>query len=324
MDDNETGRVLTERISQPNAASALPYLTLALAQIAVGAAAIFARYGLSGAAPLAVAASRLAIAAVLLLALAAVYRAFPSGFLRSPKLTIFIAAGIALAIHFASWIWSLQYVSVAVSTLLVATTPIWTAAYDALIDRRSIGASGVAAFAGGAIGLVLVLRNHASAPPIAGHAALGAALALLGALAIAAYFILIRSVRAAFGTRAIVTQTYTVAALALVAAAAIAGQRPPALSDAAAWGGILAMALVSQLLGHTALNAALRWFSASAVAFSTLLEPVIAALLAFWLFRERLNGSAMAGGVLILLAIGTFLKYESQRGNERSGMKPQV
>jgi drug/metabolite transporter (DMT)-like permease len=71
------------------------------------------------------------------------------------------------------------------------------------------------------------------------------------------------------------------------------------------------MALVSQLLGHTALNASLRWFTPSAVAMTSLMEPVTAAILALLLFGETLTPLAIGGGVLVLLAIGAFLREEA-------------
>ena len=75
-----------------------------------------------------------------------------------------------------------------------------------------------------------------------------------------------------------------------------------------AWGGILAMALVSQLLGHTGMNAALRWFSPSAVSFSTLLEPVIAACWRSLLFGETLSAAGDRRRARLLLAsIGAVL-----------------
>ena len=158
--------------------------------------------------------------------------------------------------------------------------------------------------------MATIVGFNSTPAPIAGHAVLGAVLALAGALAIAAYFVLVRTVRAALDTRTIVTHTYTWAAIALVAAAAVARQGPPGLHDAPAWGGILAMALLSQLLGHTALNASLRWFTPSAVSFSTLLEPVSASLLAFAIFGERMSLQALAGGAIVLAAIGIVLYEE--------------
>lgn len=71
-----------------------------------------------------------------------------------------------------------------------------------------------------------------------------------------------------------------------------------------AWLGIFAMAFVSQMIGHTGLNAALRDFPSSTVAMSTLLEPVVAALLAVWIFHETASPLTAIGGVLILAAIG--------------------
>ena len=287
------------------------YAVLATAQVAVGAAAIFARFALTGAEPLAVSAARLVIAAVVLLAIAIVRGDRTR--VASQERWIFVTAGVALAMHFAGWIWSLEYTSVAISTLLVSTTPIWTALYDAGVERKFLSARSWAAFAAGAVGLVLVVGAGSTKPPVPGHAVLGGVLALVGALAIGAYFILIRKVRARYDTRTIVTRTYAWAAVVLVLAAAVAHQTPPALSDGKAWGGILAMALISQLMGHTALNAALRWFSPSAVAFSSLLEPVVAAVLAFFIFGEGLAPAALAGGLLLLGAIGVFLGEETRR-----------
>jgi drug/metabolite transporter (DMT)-like permease len=89
----------------------------------------------------------------------------------------------------------------------------------------------------------------------------------------------------------------------------------PATAAVAAWGGILAMAIVSQLVGHTALNAALRDFSPKTIALTTLVEPVIAAAFAAAIFREALSPQTLAGGGLVLAAVGITLRntaaYES-------------
>jgi drug/metabolite transporter (DMT)-like permease len=300
-----------------------PYVILVIAQLAVGSAAIFASFALTGAGPIAVSALRLTIAAVALLALAAIRSSRARVPMSRRDRTIFAIAGLSLAIHFAAWIWSLQYTSVAVSTLLVATAPIWTALYDTFARGLKLSAAALCSFAAAAAGLVMIVGFTATPPPVPDHSLLGAGLAIAGAIGIAIYFILIRGVRASFGTRAIVTQTYTWAALALVIAAVATRQPPPPLADGAAWGGIIAMALISQLLGHTAMNSALRWFSASAVAFTTLVEPIVAALLALAIFGERLSAIAIAGGLLVLGAIGIFIR-EERRGEARYEVKATV
>ena len=288
----------------------MPYLILGGAQVAVGAAAIFARFALGGAGPLAVSASRLAIAAIALLVFAAFARTRAPRRATLRQNVVLAVAGVALALHFAGWIWSLEYTTIAISTLLVCTSPIWTALYDAIVRKRGLSPAAMAGFAGGAVGAIMVVGLDSTPPPNAGHQWLGVLLAIVGAIGIAAYLLLVREVRADLGTRSIVTRTYFWAALALVLASLIARQAPPPLDATAAWGGILAMALISQLLGHTAINASLRWFSPSAVSFATLLEPVFAAILALIVFHEALPLPAVLGGVILLASIGVVLREE--------------
>jgi drug/metabolite transporter (DMT)-like permease len=290
----------------------VPYLRLFSAQLAIGAAAIFARYALTGAGPLAVSALRLILAALPLAVLALLAR--PQVRLSRKREIAFALAGLALALHFAAWIGSLLYTSVAVSTLLVTTTPLFTETYDAIAKRRVPPREFLFAVALAFCGVALIAAQHATPAPVPGRALLGNALALGGAIAIAAYLLIVRGAgaRPASGpplpTRQIVARTYGWAAVVLTALALFAHQTPPPLSAAGSWFGILAMALISQLLGHTALNAALRTFSPSVVSLTTLLEPLIAALLAAALFRESLSLATIAGGVLVLAAVALTLR----------------
>jgi drug/metabolite transporter (DMT)-like permease len=290
----------------------LPYLRLLGGQVAIGAAAIFARYALMGAGPLAVSAARLALAALVLFALARETRALSRG-----RELAFALAGVALALHFATWIASLDYTSVAVSTLLVTTTPLWTETYDVVRERRLPSRAFAISLALGFAGVAIIaMQRSTGAPPIRGHELLGDALALAGSFAIGAYLLIVRDAGAGadgmrLPTLRIVVRTYSWAALVLIAMAAIARQVPPPLGDVTAWGGILAMALVSQLLGHTAINAALRDFRPSVIALSTLAEPIVAATFAAVLFHESITPLAIFGGGLVLSAVAITLRSES-------------
>jgi drug/metabolite transporter (DMT)-like permease len=287
------------------------------AQLAIGAAAIFARFALAGAGPFAVSALRLGIATLAVLALGRTFGRLPAR-----KEFAFACAGIALAIHFAAWIASLEYTSVAISTLLVTTTPLWTEAYDALRERRMPSATYTIAMSAALAGVAAIAGARGlRAPPIPGHVLLGDALALCGSFAIGAYLLIVRDAgKAGTGrlpTRTIVVRTYGWATLVLAIGALRTSEWPPELSDASAWAGILAMALVSQLLGHTALNAALRDFTPSIVAMTTLLEPVFAALFAALIFHETLSVQTAIGGVLVLAALGIVLR--ETRNDEAAG-----
>ena len=212
--------------------------------------------------------------------------------------------------HFATWIASLEFVSIAVSVLLVTSTPLFTASYDAIVLRRPLSRLSLLAFPLGIVGVWFVVRGESAAPPMTGHEFLGAALALIGAIAIGTYFLLVRTVRERLGTRRLVTETYSWAAVALTIAALVSHQAPPPLTNGHAWFGILGMALIAQLIGHTLLNASLRWFSPSAIAFATLLEPIIAGALALVIFGESLGIGALLGGLLLLVAVAIVLRED--------------
>ena len=64
-----------------------------------------------------------------------------------------------------------------------------------------------------------------------------------------------------------------------------------------------AMALISQLIGHSSYNWSLKWFSTSLVAVSLLGEPIGSTLLAYIIFDEGLTWMKFIGGLFILSAI---------------------
>ncbi|MGD0475374.1 MAG: DMT family transporter [Candidatus Velthaea sp.] len=278
------------------------FALLALAQLAIGAAAIFARFALTGGDPIAVSALRLIIAAVpvgLIAAARGAYRSYDRA--TEQRLAL---AGVALAIHFACWIASLRYASVAVSTLLVCTTPIWTEAF-AIVRLRRIRPAAAVSIGCALLGVAIVVGV-----PDRNETPLGIGLALAGAVAIAVYLLLVRASDPRYGTLAVVARTYPAAAVVLLAAALIAHDRLPGTGDPAAWAGIVAMALVSQLFGHTALNAAVRRLSATLVATVTLIEPAIAGVLAALIFGERLAPGTLAGALIVLAGIALAVRAE--------------
>lgn len=277
---------------------------LAFAQAAIGAAAIFARFALTGGGPIAVSAFRLLIAAIpvaLVALLRGAYRCFDA-----PTERRLAFAGLMLAAHFALWIASLRFASVAVSTLLVCSTPIWTELY-AVARARKVRRDVLASLLTASIGVLIV-----TGAPSKNETPLGIGLALGGAIAIAAYLVLVRASNARYSTLAVVGRTYPTAALILLGTSFALHDPVPSGSNTLAWSGILAMALVSQLFGHTALNAAVRQFSPTFVATVTLIEPAIAAALAAVIFGERLGLTTLAGSLFILIGIGLALRAERQ------------
>ncbi len=294
-------------MAEPRGSRLAPGALLVCGICAVGSAALLARLGLqAGLGPLQLSLWRLTIAAAILVAWdAAKYRNSPK---ISPPDSVRIAiAGVCLAIHFATWIASLEMVSVALSTLLVATTPLWAGLYSLLIPskrpRRVFWAGLAAAF----VGMALVSFSGERFVGTGGSASLGEILAVSGAVAIVPMLLLVQDVQLRLGTRRTVTWLYLAAAVALLGPCLATGQADVP-HNAAGWASVIGMALGPQLVGHTLLNHALHRFSASQVAAATLLEPVFASMLAWVLLGERVTPLQAAGGALLLFGVGLALR----------------
>jgi drug/metabolite transporter (DMT)-like permease len=280
-----------------------PYLVLAVALVAVSHGAIFAR--LADAAPLAIAAWRLAFACVVALPLALTA---PRG-VPLPRQRVLLAAGAGalLALHFATWIASLDYTTIARSVLLVSTAPVWVAVIEACVGRGLPERPMVAALAAAVVGAAIV-----GSEGFGGAASTGDLLAIAGAVAMAGYLLLSRAAQAALPFRAYLGIAYGSAAFWLALAVALTGT--PARGFApGTWWALAGMALVSQLIGHSGYNWALRHLAPLFVAIVLVGEPVLASLLGWWLFDEAPGWRTFAGGLLILAGIAQAARAGGRR-----------
>lgn len=222
-----------------------------------------------------------------------------------------VIAGACLAFHFVTWFASLNYVPIARSTLLVTTSPLWAGLLGWFVPGLRVGRgfwSGLAiAITGGFLVTTQGAAQHGQTAFSVGSAWKGDMLAMAGGLLIVPYLLLVQRAQAAFGTLRAVTWAYSCAAACLWLVALPQGHwRPPPTLPA--WASVLGMALVPQLLGHTALNRSLRHFSASQVSTATLLEPVFAGILAWLLLGETITGGQMAGATLLLCGVAQTLR----------------
>jgi len=278
-----------------------PYLTLSLAVLFVSFGAILVR--LAAAPPLAVSFYRVAIASLILLPFAArdARRSWPE--LDPRRRLLLLAAGLALALHFATWIASLSYTTVASSVLLVNTAPLFALGLSrAFLGEHAPRVVKVAlpvAFAGAAL---IAFGDWAGTP----GSLLGNGLAVAGAITVAAYQVIGRGLRAALPLNAYVLGVWATAAVAL-AAMALAFGVPLAGYDRRTWLVFAALAVVPTIGGHGLVNKSLRSLSAPTVGLFLLGEPVVASLLAWLLFRETPGPWTLAGGAVVLAALGLVL-----------------
>jgi drug/metabolite transporter (DMT)-like permease len=268
-----------------------PLLVLAIALVAVSNGAIFAR--LAAAAPLAIAAWRVGLALLVVLPVALLP---PRGFDRR-GLLFATGAGAFLALHFATWIASLEHTTIARSVLFVSTTPIWVVLLQVAAGRGLPSRTTLLALVLAVAGAGIV-----SGPAGGQGASFGDLLALAGGVAMAAYFLLSREAQATLPFRAYLGIAYGFAA-ALLAAAVLASGTPATGFDARTWAALGAMALVSQLIGHSGYNWSLRHLDPLFVAVVSVGEPVLASLLGWWLLGEAVDARTALGGALVLAGI---------------------
>ncbi len=281
----------------PSTSPARLHAGLALGVLAVSWAAILVR--LADAAPLAVAAWRLLLAGAATLAFALLRRRRELAALDRRALALLAGAGLALAVHFATWVSSLRLTSIASSVALVTTQPVWVALLSRAFLREQIARRAAAGIALAVVGGGIM----AGADVALGRAALlGDLLALLGAMAAALYFVAGRRVRARLSLGAYVGIVYPVAALGLLAAALAAGA-PLAGYGGRTWLALFLLAAVPQLLGHSLLNWSLRWLSGTFVAVTILAEPVMAVLLAIPVLGEWPTPAQLVGGAVLLAGV---------------------
>jgi drug/metabolite transporter (DMT)-like permease len=216
-----------------------------------------------------------------------------------------VAAGVLLALHFALWIASLSRTTVAASVVLVCLQPVFVAllAWWLLGERTGRRAlAGIAVAFSGAAVIAVDAAPAALAPGMSTTA--GNVLALAGAVAIALYVLVLRGQRGdVLLTSAGVTTT---AALVLLPLCLVSGAPLlPASSTQALW--LLALALGPQVIGHTALNAALQRLPASVVSGSILGEPVIASALAWLALGEKPGALTAVGAGVTLIGVALLL-----------------
>ncbi|MGH7464618.1 MAG: DMT family transporter [Longimicrobiales bacterium] len=289
-----------------------PVAALVVAVLAISWAGPLVRF--ASAPALAIAAWRLLIS-VAFIAVVLVVRRTPLPNLSRRDWLLAGTAGLFLALHFWSWIASIGMTTVSSSVVLVSTQPVFVALLSgALLGERAtpwqwtgilIAVAGTIVIAWGDFGL-------------GAQAVRGDALALAGAVFVSVYYVIGRRLRTQVDLWWYIFLVYGIAALALVLATALMPGVPLTGFPARDWLIFAALAAGPMMLGHTAVNYALRYVRAYIANLAILGEPVGATLIAWLLpaIAEVPAAQTIAGGALILIGIAVTVM---KPGNAASG-----
>jgi len=298
-----------------------PLLAIVLAVLATSSSSIFIRYAQTEAPSLVIAAWRLSIATVILAPVALFRHRDELRQLTGREILLALLSGAFLAVHFATWISSLEYTTVASSVVFVSTTPLWVALIAPVTVKEPVTRAlliGIAlTLAGGAlVGLSDTCAwgdGGLACPPLEsflkGQAFLGDMLALVGAITAALYLLIGRSLRGKMSLISYIFLVYGAAAIVLIVLMLAGGYSAMGYSPRVYLWFVL-LALVPQLIGHSTYNWALRYLSAAYVSITLLGEPIGSTILAFFLLGETPAVLKIFGAILILAGI-----YAASRSN---------
>jgi len=231
----------------------------------------------------------------------ALARARPELRRMSPRvLGLALLAGAFLAAHFATFVPSLRFTTVASAGALTSSQAVWAALFARLLGERLPGR----AWAGTALALVGVLLVTGVDVSLSARALVGDGLALLGGLFGGAYIVAGGQVRRFLSTTAYTFVCYGACSALLLALCVFTGQ---ALAGYASddWARILALTLLAQLLGHSLFNLVLRSTSPTLLSLATLFAVPLSAILAALALGQTPPLAAIPA--LALLLAGTAL-----------------
>jgi len=216
-----------------------------------------------------------------------------------------LSSGAFLSLHFASWVTSLEYTSVLLSTVFVTSSPIWVALFEffflkARLPRLVVIGLVIAISGGIMIGFAGQVPNRAQIEGT--NDLIGGGLSLLGALAMAVYLIIGRKLRANMHVIPYIWIVYGCAGLILSTLVLASGTTVMGYSSTG-YLALIALTIFPQLIGHSSFNFAIGYLPATIVSMVTLLEPIGSSILALILFSELPLLFQIIGSGIILLGV---------------------
>lgn len=212
-------------------------------------------------------------------------------------------AGVFLSFHFILWFESLNYTSVASSTVLVTMQPLFAFIGTYLFFKEKITLQTFIAGGIAILGSVLISWGDFQ---ISGSALYGDILALIACALITGYLLFGQDVRKRLSLVTYTMVVYSVSTATLFFYIIVKGESfgpYPAID----WMWFVLLAIIPNLLGHNLFNWALKWTSTNVISVAILLEPVGAAILAIIIFNEYLTASQVMGGLVVILGIMLFI-----------------
>ena len=285
---------------------------MAIATLAVSWAVIFIR--LADADPISTALYRMSFAVLFLLPIAG--RGIAKSLRGLSRLDgyLIITSGIVLGIHFAAWITSLKFTTIANSVIIVTTQPFFVAIAEAIVWKTKISKGAVWGMSIAFVGMILITGIGFG---VDADNLYGEFLAFIGAICAGAYLMIGRKVRQNMGNFHYILPVYFIASVTLLVFA-LTLNSPLTGFAPKTWLFFALLGLVPTVVGHSLYNFLLKDINAHLIGLTILGEPLGAIILAAMIFAEYPSLEAVIGGALILIgiALALFVKKSDNRSLE--------
>ena len=215
---------------------------------------------------------------------------------------IIIGSGIALGAHFGTWVASLDYTSLTHSLLFVTSHPLILICGIALLYRKPTNLEKIGVVIG-LIGAMVTLIDYKQGGEVT---IFGDFLAFIGAVTVVGYIVAGKVLRQWMPVFIYALPVTLIAALILIPASIIAGENTAALGwmESNLLGWFILLAFLAGILGHTGLNACLRWLSPLTISVAVTMEPMIGSFIGWFFFDSPIPGIwTWLGGPLLIVGV---------------------
>ena len=284
-----------------------PYVALIIGVISVSTSAIFVK--LTSAPSGVIAFYRLFFSVLLMLPVFLLRYVSELKFITKQDWIKSSISGVFLAFHFILWFESLNFTSVACSTVLVTLQPLFAFIGTYILFKERLSKKAILCGITAVIGSVVISWGDFA---ISGNALIGDMLALIACALITVYLLFGQTVRQRLSLITYTFVVYSISSITLLIYVLLMDE-PLVGYDLSNWMFFILLAIIPNLLGHTLFNWSLKWLSTSIISIAILFEPVGATILAYLILNETIYWSQTIGGLIVITGIIFFLITEKKR-----------
>ena len=210
-----------------------------------------------------------------------------------------VIAGILLGLHFALFFGAIKLTLISNATFLGTLAPLFTLILEILILKRKFNPKVIFGLGLSLIGAYVIFGNEFD---LSEKYILGNFLALVCSLCLALCFMIAEKVRQNENTIVYTRLLYLSAAITL-SIIALLSNTPLFGFTSYEYLGLLFLGVVPTIIGHNAIYYSVKYVSPTIVSAFPLGEPIIATILAFFIFGEAIGISIYIGGSITLLGL---------------------